>query len=347
MTGSVSSPGAAARSLPDASVAILLPRHIRRRVLSAEVEARLREVAEVREPVGETLDAADLPGLVEGASAVLTGWGTPPLAGVLGPDRSIGLVAHTAGTIRQLVPEASLREGVKVSHAAGIIASAVAELVVGEVISELRQVRHHDAALRRGDDWRALLDRFPGRLLGRQTVGVIGAGYVGRKVISHLRAFGCEVLVADPYLTAEQAADLGVQRAELNDLFGRCLVVTLHAPVLPSTMRMVTAAHLAALPDGALFVNMARAVLVDDDALLAELQSGRIRAVLDVFEQEPVPADSPYLRLDNVVVSPHIAGRTEDTHLIQGQEMVEEIARYLAGQGLRYEVTPAMWETMA
>ena len=333
---------------PDAMVAILLPRHIRRRVLPEDAEVRLRQIAEVREPVGETLDAGEIAGLIEGASAVLTGWGTPSLVDVLGgADHSVGLVAHTAGTIRHLVPAESVGDGLRVSHAAGIIASAVAELVIGEAITMLRQVSRHDAALRRGDDWRDLLDRYPGRLLGSQTVGVVGSGYVGQKVIGLLRAFGCRVLVSDPYLTGERAAELGVEQTELDDLFAQSLVVTLHAPVLPSTMRMVGARQLALLRDGSLFINMARGALVDDDALLAELQSGRFRAVLDVFEREPIPIDSPYLLLDNVVVTPHIAGRTEDTHLLQGRAMVQEIERYLTGQPLQYQVTAAMWETMA
>lgn len=334
--------------MPDASVAILLPRHIRRRVLPEDAEALLRRIAEVREPAGDTLDAAEVASLIEGASAVLTGWGTPSLVDALGgADSSVGLVAHTAGTIRHLVPPTSIAEGLLVSHAAGVIATAVSELVIGQAITMLRQVGRHDAALRRGDDWRELLDRYPGRLLGSQTVGVVGSGYVGQKVIGLLRAFGSQVLVADPYLTDERAAGLGVERVELDDLFARCLVVTLHAPVLPSTVGMVGARQLALLQDGALLINMARAAIVDDAALLDELRTGRFRAVLDVFEEEPVPADSPYLRLDNVVVTPHIAGRTEDTHLLQGRAMVQEIERFLTGQPLQYQVTAAMWETMA
>lgn len=333
---------------PDATVAILLPRHIRRRVLPEDAEVRLRQIAEVREPVGETLDANEVDGLIEGASAVLTGWGTPSLVDALSnPDCSVGLVAHTAGTIRHLVPAESLGDGLRVSHAAGIIASAVAELVIGEAITMLRQVRQHDAALRRGDNWRELLDRYPGRLLGSQTVGVVGSGYVGQKVIGLLRAFGCRVLVFDPFLSEERATELEVERVDLDVLFAQSLVVTLHAPVLPSTLRMVGARQLALLQDNSLFINMARGALVEDDALQAELQSGRFRAVLDVFEQEPIPTDSPYLLLDNVVVTPHIAGRTKDTHLLQGRAMVQEIERYLSGQPLQYQVTPAMWETMA
>ncbi len=337
-----------AGTTPDTSVALLLPRHTRRRVLSVEAEASLRQIAEVREPAGESLDAAEVASLIEGASVALTGWGTPSLVDLLRDgDQTVGLIAHTAGTIRHLVPEERLGDGLRVSHAAGVIAGSVAELVVGQAITLLRQVRQFDEGLRRGEGWHDLLGRYPGHLLGSQTVGVVGSGYVGQRVIQLLLAFGCRVVVADPYLTDERAAELGVERVELDELFRQSQVVTLHAPVLPSTIGMVGAAQLALLRDGAVFMNIARAAIVDDDALVAELRTGRFRAVLDVFPEEPIPSDSPYLTMDNVVVTPHIGGRTEETNLLQGQAMVEEIGRYLQGQPLQYEVTPAMWQTMA
>jgi phosphoglycerate dehydrogenase-like enzyme len=110
---------------------------------------------------------------------------------------------------------------------------------------------------------------------------------------------------------------------------------------------MIKAHHLASLPDGAIFVNTSRSHTVDSDALLAELQSGRIQAALDVFDQEPLPADSPLLHLENVILTPHTAGASRQARLRQGAVMVEEIERFFQGEPLRYAVTGDMLATMA
>jgi phosphoglycerate dehydrogenase-like enzyme len=110
---------------------------------------------------------------------------------------------------------------------------------------------------------------------------------------------------------------------------------------------MIGAAQLARLRDGCLFINTARPSLVDEAALLTALHTGRFTAALDVFDQEPLPADSPFRSLPNVVLSPHAAGHSADSHKRQGATTVDEIRRFLAGEPLRHRVTPAMVATMA
>ena len=110
---------------------------------------------------------------------------------------------------------------------------------------------------------------------------------------------------------------------------------------------MIGARELRLLQDDAIFINTARAHLVDQEALLAELRTGRFQAALDVFDQEPLPSDSPFRRLDNVIITPHVAGASKQARLRQGQIIVEEIQRYLAGEPLRHRVTHEMLETMA
>ncbi len=110
---------------------------------------------------------------------------------------------------------------------------------------------------------------------------------------------------------------------------------------------MIGARHLAALPDGAIFVNTARGQSVDQDALLAELQRGRIWAALDVFDPEPLPVDSPLRSLENVILTPHVAGRSLTTLRRQGEAMVEEIERWTRGESLQFAVTEKMLATMA
>src|ERR671932_989153 len=124
-------------------------------------------------------------------------------------------------------------------------------------------------------------------------------------------------------------------------------VVTIHAPVLPETQRMIGARQLKLLRDGTMFINTARAADVDADVLLSELKTGRFVAALDVFDPEPLPADSPLRTLPNVLLSPHVAGLTRDTYRRQGQAMVDEVQRFVAHEPLQYEIPLALLPMMA
>lgn len=330
------------RSLP--KVAVLIPEPMRQSILSASAERDLAAFATVAS--GATPD--QLPDLLAGAVACLTGWGTPPLPDdLLRQNSELRLVAHTAGSIHKLVPAGALARGLRVSHAAAIIADSVAELVLGQTLRFLRDLDAIDRDMKAAAGWLQIRNAHPGRLLGEQTVGIVGTGYVGRKVIQRFQGLDCRVLAADPFLSEEQAREIGVTKIEVPELFAAADIVSMHAPALPETEGMVTADLLRLLPDGALFINTSRGSLVDEDALLAELRAGRIAAVLDVFRTEPLPDGSPFRALPNVFLSPHAAGHTVDTHWRQGQAMVDEIRRLLANEALRYEIAPDRLATMA
>ncbi len=172
-------------------------------------EEALAAAATVRAPGPGELTAENLPRLLDGAVAALTGWGTPPIGDeVLAARPELGLVAHSAGSVRRLVPPARRSSSrLQVSHAAVNIAESVAEFVIAQTLSILREPHRHDAGMKAGEGaGSTCASGHLGRLLGAQTVGIVGAGYVGRLVIGLFRAFGCRLLVSDPYLTAEKAA---------------------------------------------------------------------------------------------------------------------------------------------
>ena len=162
-----------------------------------------------------------------------------------------------------------------------------------------------------------------------------------------MQALDAEPWVYDPYLSDADATALGLTRVSLESLMRNCPIVTLQAPSTTETYRMIGAEQLSWLPDGATLINTARAHLIDEAALLAELQSGRINAALDVFAQEPQPDDSPFRALNNVILTPHVASHTRETHFRQGQIITDEVRRFLGAGELRYEVTLDMLETMA
>jgi phosphoglycerate dehydrogenase-like enzyme len=310
---------------------------------------RLRTLGEVIFAAGTRLEiAGELPGLLAGADVLVTGWGAPPIpATALAGATRLRLIAHAAGSIKGIVPFAAFERGIAVCHAASVIADAVAEMTLLLMLACRRDVRRLDAGLRAGELWPARPAGFAPRLLAGAAVGLIGGGYVARRLLRLLTPFDLTIRLHDPTMTPERAAELGVELVDMDDLFRLSQIVSNHAPITPATRQMIGERQLGLLPDGAIFINTARAWAVDQGALLRALRTGRISAGLDVFEPEPLPADSPFRRLDNVILTPHQAGHTRETRERQGLAMIEEIERCLAGHPLHHQVTAEQYPIMA
>ncbi|WP_421723077.1 hydroxyacid dehydrogenase [Bauldia sp.] len=330
-------------------VAMLMPSATRARVLAPADADRLASFADVAMFEDRELTGDGLPELLDGAVAAITGWKSPPLpAAALEEASALRFVAHAAGSVRFLdVADAVAAGRLRVSHSAAMIAQPVAEFTVAQMLMHLRHIVEFDAGMRAREPWFQLRDKQLGQMLCDQTVGLVGAGYVGRLVIDLLRAFKPRVLVYDPYLTDEGAEALGVTRASLEELFAACDIVSLHAPVIPETRHMITGEHLAQLRDGALLINTARAAIIDEAVLLDHLRTGRFTAAIDVFETEPLPDDSPLRDLPNVRLAPHASGHSAGSYLRQGRTAVEEVHRFVTGAPLQHEVTKEKLALMA
>ena len=231
--------------------------------------------------------------------------------------------------------QAARDHDVLVVNTPGRNAGAVAEFTIGAILAETRLIRSGHEALR-GGEWRGDLYRADrtGRELGEMTIGIVGYGAIGSRVVKLLKAFGCKILVADPYvqLSAQDRND-GVEHVALGELLGRADVVTLHARVTPETTRFSGREALTRIKPGAFLINTARGPLVDYDALHDALASGHLGgAMLDTFAVEPVPADWPLLRLPNVTLTPHIAGASVRTVTVAAGQAAEEVRRFLAGE---------------
>jgi phosphoglycerate dehydrogenase-like enzyme len=180
-------------------VAVLIPVPMRGRILDAATERKLASFATVVDAADGKPTAETLPALLANARAAITGWGTPSLTpDVLIQAPEFGLVAHTAGSIHRLVPAGAIEGGLKVTHAAAIIADAVAELVIGQALRHLRSLDQMDDRMKvpGSTEWLEIRHDHPGRLLGEQTVGIVGTGHVGRTVISRFKAFGSRILAS-------------------------------------------------------------------------------------------------------------------------------------------------------
>ncbi len=225
--------------------------------------------------------------------------------------------------------------GVLVVNTPGRNSTAVAEFTLGAMLAETRKIRIGHEALRAGN-WRGDLYRadVTGRELNEMTVGVIGYGNIGTKVVRLLRAFGARVLVHDPYvqLSPEDAA-AGVALVRFDQLLAEADVVTMHARVTLETTQMMNADAFARMKPNALFVNTARGPLCNYDDLYTALTTGQIgSAMMETFAVEPVPADWPLLQLPNITLTPHIAGASMRTVTFAAEQAAEEVRRYIAGE---------------
>lgn len=312
------------------------------------VNLRLRKDNWPDEPMEHGYAVAGMEGLKEyfggaddvvafiGEAEILITHLAPMSGAMLARLPQLKMIAVSRGGPVNIDMKAAHARGVRVVNTPGRNSSAVAEFTLGAILSETRKIRVGHEALRKGE-WRGDLYRADatGRELNELTVGVIGYGKIGTKVVRLLRAFGARILVHDPYiqLSADDVA-AGVRLVGFEALLKEADVVTLHARVTPETTHMMNANAFARMKPDAIFVNTARGPLCDYDALYTALTQGVIAsAMLETFGVEPVPPDWPLLQLPNVTLTPHIAGASVRTVTIAAEQAAEEVRRYIKGEG--------------
>lgn len=245
--------------------------------------------------------------------------------------------------------------GIPVLFAPGRNADAVADLTLGYMLALARHIYTVNMLLKSGQmqfdstrDYLNVYERFGGFELGGATVGVVGFGAIGRRVVQRLRAFGSRVLVYDPYVTPAIIAAAGGEAMSVDALLPQVDILTLHCPDTPENYGLISAARLSAMKQGALFLNLARAALVDDDALYAALRDGHLSgAAFDVFAAEPVRSDNRFVQLPNVLVSPHLGGATRDVLRHQTDLIVAGIEAWLRGERPAHIANPQVLRGVA
>lgn len=342
-------------------LAILIDDEMYRRTIHPDDLIFLDTFAEIinKPPYPNKIDAGYMKKNLTEAEVCFTCWGTPALTkDILDCAAHLKLILHGAGTPKAVVSDEVWKRGIRIASAASAIAIDVAETALGGIIYCQKHFGEYDKIIRSGrwtskyssgevSDVNALKPSLK-RLNGYLTVGIVGASHVGKNMIKFLKPFGVKILLYDPCISESMARELQVDLVSLDELMRICDVVTIHAPQLPSTNKMITAAHLASMQDGALFVNTSRGTIVDQDALLAELKSGRINAYLDVFEQEPLPAVNEFINLNNVLLTPHISGgHTVNGGFERGNYIVNQLYRYCCTGDMINETMEDMISMMA
>ncbi len=324
---------------------LLLPSENRDRIYGPET------IAEVGSLVDLT-DCSDFVGQLEAlrpalaeAHLILSGWGMMTLDGeLLDAAPRLEAVFYGAGSVRGFVTDEFWRRGILLTSSYAANAIPVVEYTVAAIVFGLKRALAACELTRKARRFQMPADV---RGLYRAKIGIIGAGMVGRGVLEKLKGYDVETYCYDPFLPEERARDLGAEPIGLDDMFGLCDVVSLHAASIPATEGMLTGAHFRKMKEGAVFINTARGRIVKESEMIEVLAEGRITAFLDVTDPEPPEADSPLYELPNVFLTPHLAGSGGNEVRRQGAYAIEELKRYLSGEPPLHPVTEDMMEWMA
>lgn len=284
------------------------------------------------------------------AEFLVTGWKTPPLSdAMLNMAPKLRAILHAAGSTRHLLPPSAWSRGLRIGSAREALAVGVAETTLGLIIAGLKGFFPANRFAREGG-WLIDSNRVQGyeiREMYKSTIGLIGLSKTARHLLRLLRQFEVTVLATDPHVDAEEVEQLGATKVELDELMGASDVVSLHAPALPETRHMLRSPQFKLMRDGAIFVNTARGMIVDEEALAAELRTGRIWALLDVTDPEPPAPDHPFRTLPNVVLLPHIAGAVGSGCLRLGRSVVEQILEFASDRPMHGEFSAKEWAILA
>jgi phosphoglycerate dehydrogenase-like enzyme len=311
-------------------------------------EASLEKLSEVTSWTRSALceDSPELRNEIAKADVLMTTWHSPFLTvEMLGQPARVKLIAHCGGEVKSRVA-AEVFEFVSVTNAAEPMARGVAEMALALALTLVRRIPDYAAEMRNGVI-RTNEYVSEGETLFERRVGIVGFGRIGRALARLLQPFGVEILVSDPYAETDVVAASGGALVHLDELVSSCSVIVLCAALTPETRGMFDSQRLSMLTDGAYLINVARGGLIDMEALLSELRSGRITAALDVTDPlEPLPSEHELRRLPNVILTPHIAAGGIEMRREIGTIAVAEVIRFVKGQPLLNRVTTAMLATM-
>lgn len=283
---------------------------------------------------------------LKGSNVIITSWGTPAIEkDILDVCPDLELVLHAGGTPKPILSDALIEKNIPVSFSAIALGEGVAETAVGLTIAASKGV------------FKLAKDTSKGLWIEHKqeycmdiydiTVGVISGGFVGRHYIKLMQNFNVDILLYDPTLSAEQVAALGATKAELEEMLSKADVISVHAPSIPATAKMLNASNLHLIKDGAVLINTSRGAVFDEPALIEELKKGRFFACIDVTDPEPPAVENELRYLDNVILTPHIAGAVTNGLKRVAKHVCEELDRFENGEPMRTQVDFSKLANMA
>ena len=281
------------------------------------------------------ISAEDLLTVIGEYDAIIVRGRTKVTEDVLAAGKNLKIVGRMGVGVDNIDLEAAKKHGVAVVNAPVATTVSVAELTVGLMLSLLRDIPRADAGLKAGK-W--LKKELVGTELFQKTLGVIGFGHIGEAVAHRAMAFDMDVIAFDPVRPANEIEAAGAKAVSLDELLAQSDLITMHIPHIPATHYLLNEAAFAKMKDGVRIVCAARGGVIEETALLAALESGKVAgAALDVFEAEP-PGESALAMHPHVVATPHIGAQTSEAQLRAGYDILSEVVAGLDGKPLRWKV---------
>lgn len=317
---------------------------VRSTFLPDDVLAAFTEMGEVvYNDLGRQFTRGELKDALAGVGVAVTGWGTPGITGdVLENCDALRLIAHTGGSVADLVDSTTFERGITVVCGNKMFAESVAEGTIAYMTSMMRRIPDYVQTIRDGGWQRSYGSHTEG--LFDRTIGILGVGAIARNLMEMLKPFRCKFLVWDDNYTIDPAylASVNARQTTLDEVLSSCSVVSLHASMTAGSLGLLGKREFLMMQRGALFINTARGAIVRQDEMIEALRERPdLRAVLDVFEKEPIAADSPLRSMENVYLMPHMAGPTIDRRPAIGRAMLKDIQSFFAGERLEHAIGAA------
>ena len=325
----------------------LLNKEATTKIFSNESLEKLSQMGElvVNDDINTNPDAKRARELINGGNIVITSWGSPNLnEDILSAAPDLELVIHAAGSVKGIVSQELWNKGIRVTGSAPVLGMGVAETTLGLTITSLKHIWSLSENTKNGG-WNE--ERNKVRELFDINIGVISAGFVGKHYIKLLQNFEVNVLLYDPFISEEKAREMGAKKVELEELLRTSDVVSIHAPSVPATNKMINKDTLKLMKDDAILINTARGSIIDEADLIEELKKGRLFACLDVTDPEPPVKDHPFRQLPNVIMTPQIAGLANTGLKRIGKFVVSELERYLNNEYMVGEIKSDKLKIMA
>ncbi len=266
----------------------------------------------------------------------ICGWGSSVFNDIaLRHANRLKIVAHTGGSASNFITKELFDKGIKVVSGNWFFAQSLAEGTLAYMLSSLRDIPHYNTEVQEGR-WRK--DDFYNEGIIDQTVGFIGFGMTAQILATMLKPFNVKIKVYSEHRTDEIYQKFGVVRASLEEIITTCKIISIHMAQREDTYHLIDRELLNKIPDGSILINTSRGSLIDEEALADELSTGRFKAVLDVYEIEPLPKESRLRGLQNVILIPHMGGPTVDRRKSCTHGILDDIERFNKGDELIHEL---------
>ncbi|MFH1199297.1 MAG: phosphoglycerate dehydrogenase [Candidatus Omnitrophota bacterium] len=301
--------------------------------LSDEGVKILKEIKEFEVDVKTELKPEELKNIIKDYDALVVRSATKVTKDLLAAADNLKVIGRAGVGLDNVDLEAATQKGIIVMNTPAGNTMSTAEHTVSMILALSRNIPQATASTKKGEWTRS---KFMGVELYNKTLGIVGFGRIGSEVAKRALSFGMKVLAYDPFLSREVAQAIGVELVELNDIYTKADFITVHTPLTDETKHMISTQAFSKMKKGVRIVNCARGGIIDELALVNAIKEGKVAgAAMDVFEKEPVPPESELLKLDNVIVTPHLGASTEEAQVNVAIEVAEIVRDALLGKGIK------------